>query len=105
MDGEREGTCVTIPRIDLCFQPKQSSEFKFLRRQFPVRLAFAMTISKAQGQTFDRVGLALYSPVFNHGQLYVALSRVGASDRILVLFPPDSTDHEVDNIVWREILV
>ena len=35
-----------------------------------------MTINKAQGQTFDRIGLYLASPVFSHGQLYVAFSRV-----------------------------
>ncbi len=33
--------------------------FKLKRRQFPVRLAFAMTINKAQGQTMQRMGLFL----------------------------------------------
>ena len=47
------------------------------RRQFPVRLAFAMTINKAQGQTLKTVAIYLHEPVFAHGQLYVALSRSG----------------------------
>jgi ATP-dependent exoDNAse (exonuclease V) alpha subunit len=34
-----------------------------------------MTINKAQGQTLHTVGVDLRSPVFSHGQLYVALSR------------------------------
>ena len=34
-----------------------------------------MTINKAQGQTFERVGIYLPTPVFMHGQSYVAFSR------------------------------
>lgn len=104
LDGDKEGQLITIPRIDLTFTPKATSDFKFRRRQFPIRLAFAMTINKAQGQSFDNVGLALTSNVFSHGQLYVALSRVGAADRIRVVFPND-IDHFAKNIVWKEVLL
>uniref|UniRef100_A0A0M3IC53 ATP-dependent DNA helicase n=1 Tax=Ascaris lumbricoides TaxID=6252 RepID=A0A0M3IC53_ASCLU len=48
----------------------------FTRTQFPIRVSFCMTINKSQGQTFERVGIILRTPVFTHGQLYVALSRV-----------------------------
>ena len=46
------------------------------RHQFPVRLCFAMTINKSQGQSFDMVGVDLRQECFTHAQLYVALSRV-----------------------------
>jgi len=51
--------------------------FTFKRIQFPVRLAFAMTINKAQGQSLHVVGLNLVNPCFSHGHLYVACSRLG----------------------------
>ena len=44
--------------------------------QYPIKLAWAVTIHKSQGQTFENVILDLDTGSFAHGQTYVALSRV-----------------------------
>ncbi|UYV70946.1 hypothetical protein LAZ67_8001197 [Cordylochernes scorpioides] len=58
--------------------------FILKRLEFPLGLAFPMTINKAKGQTFARVGLLLQEPVFMHGQLDVAFSHVRTLDSIHV---------------------
>jgi hypothetical protein len=74
LGGKHAGQTAFIPQITI----KPSNEdmpIPLLCRQFPVHLAFAMTINKSQGQSVAHVGLDLWVPVFSHGQLYVALSR------------------------------
>jgi ATP-dependent DNA helicase PIF1 len=62
--------------------------FQFKRMQFPVWLSFAMTVNKAHGHTIPNVGVYLPEPIFSHGQLYVALSRVTARSNINILAIP-----------------
>ena len=69
----------------MCPSDDDMFPFRFKRKQFPVRLSFAMTINKAQGQTIPIVGVYLPEPVFSHGQLYVALSRATAKANIKIL--------------------
>jgi ATP-dependent exoDNAse (exonuclease V) alpha subunit len=69
--------------------------FRFKRKQFPVRLSFAMTINKSQGQTIPNVGVYLPEPVFSHGQLYVTLSRATTTANIKVL--TGKTDDEKED--------
>jgi ATP-dependent DNA helicase PIF1 len=85
-----------------------SLPFKMKRKQFPIRLSFAMTINKAQGQTIPNGGIYLPEPVFSHGQLYVDLSRGVSRQTTRILSKPnkelDSTGKSTKNIVWKDVL-
>ncbi|KAL7137773.1 hypothetical protein ABFS83_10G115500 [Erythranthe nasuta] len=98
------GDMVFIPRMTLI--PSNSGlPIKFQRRQFPLIVSFAMTINKSQGQTLSHVGLYLPRPVFSHGQLYVAVSRVKSRGGIKIFIKSDSGEltNVTRNVVYKEI--
>ncbi|XP_022019542.1 ATP-dependent DNA helicase pif1-like [Helianthus annuus] len=104
LSGSNVGSRTYIPRISMIPSDKKIP-FKFQRRQFPITVCFAMTINKSQGQSLSRVGLYLRDPVFSHGQLYVALSRVKTKDGVKVLiFDKDGRPtNKTANVVYKEI--
>jgi hypothetical protein len=109
LTGTNRGDRVLIPRVKLA--PSDANlPFTLERIQFPVRLSYVMTINKSQGQTFDKVGLYLPSPVFSHGQLYVAFSRARAFRDVTVAIEQDTNQGTFDghtvttNVVYKDIL-
>lgn len=97
MTGRGKGDLVAIPRIPMI---PMNCPVRFKRLQFPIKLAFAMTINKAQGQTMTYIGIYLKTECFSHGQLYVALSRVSSSENVYVC----ASSTKTTNIVYRSIL-
>lgn len=83
LSENHKGDIVSISRINIT---SNASTLPFLlkRYQFPIIPAFAITINKSQGQSYDIVGVFLNEPVFDHGQLYVALSRCKNPSKISV---------------------
>jgi ATP-dependent exoDNAse (exonuclease V) alpha subunit len=77
-----------------------------------MKLAFVMSINKSQGQTFQKVGIYLPSPVFAHGQLYVAFSRTSKFENVRVKIENYSESKQLikgdsyftKNIVYNELL-
>ncbi|KAE8742215.1 hypothetical protein FOCC_FOCC012229 [Frankliniella occidentalis] len=83
------------------------------RQQFQVRLAYCVTINKAQGSTYTRVGMDLPLSCFSHGQLYVALSREKKRTNVFIHIRRASKQGYVDkakpslwtrNEVYRKLL-
>ena len=70
-------------------------------KQFPIKLAYAFTIHKAQGQTYEKVILDLNSHIFAPGQLYVALSRAKTLQGLYLTKPITYSDIISDDSIFK----
>lgn len=65
-------------------------------RQYPIKLAWAFTVHKSQGKTFDKIVVDVGSGAFAHGQTYVALSRCRTLEGIRLIREIQKKDIIVD---------
>jgi len=100
-----------LPRIPLRYGG-HAFPFELTRLQFPIKIAFALTINRAQGQSVTICGILLPKNVWTHGQIYVAFSRTGNPNNIYVWAEQSQfEDYKLDpsktymkNIVYREVI-
>lgn len=69
--------------------------------QYPIKLAWAITIHKSQGQTFDNIVIDLGAGAFTHGQVYVGLSRCTSLGGIILKRPVIASDIIFDERVYE----
>lgn len=97
--GPHAGQLLIFPRIPYVLDD-DVFPFQMERKQFLIRLAFGITCNKSQGQSDQ--------PFFTHGQLHVALSRVGNLKNMRILAKNSCVTgikgHYTDNVVFPEVL-
>jgi hypothetical protein len=102
LGGDFDGQLRVILQIKLSVTDG-SLGIPFSWKQFPVRLCFAITINKSQGQSFYTVSLDLRTPVFTHGQLYVRVSCTSLVEGLSILLPENSRS-KTFNVTYPEVL-
>ena len=85
---------IFLPRIRFKFGLRNLRSYKMTRVQFPLRLAYAMTVNKSQSQSVDMVLLDLTLDPLSHGPTYVAISRIRLWDNIRVIVTTEKVDTE-----------
>ena len=109
LTGSNVGKRAFLPIIKLKTNASSGFSFVLSRKQFLVRLSFAITVNKSQGQTISNVEIYLPRHVFSHGQLYVVLSREVSQNSTKVLIKEGKIEGEdgdfTKNIVFKDILL
>ena len=85
----------------------KQDDFPFILKQiqWPVRIAYIMSMNKSQGQTFTKCGLLLPNIVFTHRQLYVGQSRCGEPNNLFIYVNQDEySDIPNDKLYTRNLV-
>ena len=100
-----------IPRFRFKVKLPYGKSYSMMRTQFPLRLAYAMTMNRSQGQEFKKVLVDLSVHAFSHGHLYVAISRIRNASDIAIYTSDERSSAYADqgvlfttNVVYEEIL-
>ena len=80
----------------------RNGKLRLERYQYPIVLAWAVTIHKVQGLSLDRAVMDLGKNVFAHGMAYVALSRVKSLEGVCVIGLSRSAFQKNDTAVHEE---
>ena len=102
INGPGKGKTVTIPR-NIFIEPFKREGTTIRWKQYLIKIAYALTIDKAQGQSLECVGVYLISECFAHGQLYTAISCAKYLNAISFYIPPSQEKYKTKNIVWKEV--
>ncbi|CAA0385757.1 putative DNA helicase [Arabidopsis thaliana] len=103
--GNKHGKKIWIPRI-ASYPTETNFPLQMRRTQYPLKLAFAMTIDESQVHTLSKVGLYLPRQVFSHGrQMFVAISKVKsrAGLKVLITDKDGNPQEEAKNVVFKEL--
>ena len=100
-----DATPILITRRRSVEYPLSSGKHIFMF-QFPLKLCWAVTAHKSQGQSLSRVAIDISEPAFAHGSLYVAISRVHSLDGLLLFgqesFPENGPLYHVNQFIQVE---
>jgi hypothetical protein len=103
LSGPGKNQVVYLPRFTTRVQSESSGlPFAFTRRQFPIIPAYCVSVHKSQGQSLHNIGIVAEKDAFAHGQVYVAMSRVGSWDNVAFYSPRN--EQFIKNKVAKELI-